>query len=236
MTLTTIRVPLWSPTVRERLTGQLAVRRLALSSSQRAVLLRLISAFWFLFSLLMSSQPVKGADRLASFSCSPNSQQVSKAVFQVKRTWKTITIWDCVIRNNSTASLSITEGHLIHGAILAGVVPISSDHMRTFADENTRRGPLMTAIRIGSLGSIILTGLSAGNFGIKVDPRTGAIFSGLSTGLPMIGRALGERIPSQELFGRMAWREPVGLEPGQTATVTMFSTTTKGMAPIRGSL
>jgi hypothetical protein len=210
---------------------------LALNSSQRAILLRLISALFLFFNApMVSGQPVQGAGGLAFFSCSPNSQQVSKAVFQVKRTWKTITIWDCVIRSNSTASLSVTEGHLIQGAILAGVVPISSAHMRTFTNENTRRGPIMTTIQIASLTALGLTAASAGNFGINVDPKTGAIFTGFAAGLPMIGKALAERVPSPELFERMAWREPVGLEPGQTATVTMFSTTTKGMAPIRGSL
>ena len=171
-----------------------------------------------------------------SYACSPNSREIGRAVFQTKRTWRTVTVWDCSVRNESAVSLAISEGVMIRAMIQAGTLPISSAHMRTFAAESMRRGPLMTAIRILSLAAQGLAVASAGNFGVQVDPTTGAVFAGLAAGFPVLGRALGERAPSQDLFERLAWRDSVGLEPGQTATVTMFSQTTTGMVPIRGGL
>lgn len=177
-----------------------------------------------------------GEPQPVTFACSPNPQAVSKAVFQTKTTWQNVTIWDCAIKNGTAETLTITEGHLIQAAIGAGVVPISSAHMRTFAGENMRRGVLQTTVRVLGLAAQGLAVASAGNFGVSVSETTGAMLAGLAGGFPVIGRALEKRAASPELFERMAWRDSVGLEPGQTVTVTLFSTAVHGQAPIRGGL
>ncbi len=171
---------------------------------------KLIAALLFLFASALQAQ--------VSVSLSPVPPKIAKRILN-GRAAKTIMPWVATMKNVGTEPVLVSESALLR--YIPQLQPIDISQMAPLIEEARKNSPLER------VANLLTDGMTAANLEAATGKLRGSWPKILGYGLEflpfVITRLHANENPVTEVFSLIAWKEPVKLQPGDTATVHVFT-------------
>lgn len=145
--------------------------------------------------------------------------------------------WNCVLRNRGEQAVTVREADVIDGMLRAGVIGLSTATVRRTFSERQRLGFWRTLARITGYTAEGFAIAQAGDW-ISIGGDGGTVIALAATHLPRLAEIFRSRPPSLEGFEQVSWGQgiSIGIEPGDSVAVSMWSATYDGPPIVAGLL